>query len=186
MKSKDKPGDGPDSAPPASGGETQPMFAINSQFIKDLSFEAPNGVKAILALQKTQPAININLDVQVNPVQDQLNAFEVVLHIKAECKVGEMVGFIAELAYGGAFTVNVPKEHTQPVLLIECPRLLFPFARNILADVTRDGGYPPLLLGLVDFAGLFQARMAELAKQKDQASGATPPAGGPAKNTPKK
>ena len=188
MNPKDKPGNGPESVPPASpaasGGNAQPMFSINSQFIKDLSFEAPNGIKAIQALQKTQPAININLDVQLNPIPDQANAFEVVLHIKAECKIGEMVGFIAELAYGGAFTVNVPKEHLQPVLLIECPRLLFPFARNILADVTRDGGYPPLLLGLVDFAGLFQARMAELAKQKDQAPGAVPPVGGATKNAP--
>ena len=173
MKSKDKPGNGPEPASPASGGEAQPMFAINSQYIKDLSFEAPNGVRAILALQKTQPVININLDVQVNPVPDQANAFEVALHVKAECKVGETVGFIVELVYAGAFTVNVPKEHLQPVLLIECPRLLFPFARNILADVTRDGGYPPLMLGLVDFAGLYQARMAELAKQQGQAPAST-------------
>ena len=179
MTPTDKSGNGPETAPPASGGGTQPILAINSQYIKDLSFEAPNGVQALLALQKTQPNITINLDVQVTPVQDPANVFEVVLHKKAECKIGETVGFIAELAYAGAFTVSVPKEHLQPVLLIECPRLLFPFARNILADVTRDGGYPPLMLGLVDFAGLYQARMAELTKQQGQAPGQPPGAEAP-------
>ena len=180
MNPTDKPGNGPETAPPASGGGTQPTLGINSQYIKDLSFEAPNGMRAILALQKTQPTITVNLDVQATPVQDPANAFEVAIHIKAECKIGETIGFIAELAYAGIFTVNVPKEHLQPVLLIECPRLLFPFARNILADVTRDGGFPPLMLGLVDFAGLYQARMAELAKQQGQAPGGQP-AGGAAK-----
>ena len=140
MTPADKSGNGPEPAPPASGGGIQPMLTINSQYIKDLSFEAPNGMQALFALQKTQPVITINLDVNATPVQDPANAFEVALHIKAECKVGETVGFIAELVYAGAFTVVVPKEHLQPVLLIECPRLLFPFARNILADVTRDGG----------------------------------------------
>ncbi|MCC7016267.1 MAG: protein-export chaperone SecB [Rhodospirillales bacterium] len=172
MNPSDKSGNGPESAPPAGGG--QPSFAINSQFIKDLSFEAPNGMQAIIAMQKTQPAITINLDVQANPFPGQDNAFEVTIHVKAECKIGEMTGFIAELAYAGIFTINIPKEHVQPALLIECPRLLFPFARNILADVTRDGGFPPLMLGLVDFAGLYQARMAELAKQQGQPSGQPP------------
>jgi preprotein translocase subunit SecB len=175
----DKSGNGPETAPPASGGGTQPMLTINNQYIKDLSFEAPNGTQALFALQKTQPNITINLDVQAIPAQDPANTFEVVIHIKAECKVGETVGFIAELAYAGAFTVNVPKEHLQPVLLIECPRLLFPFARNILADVTRDGGFPPLMIGLVDFAGLYQARMTELAKQQGQAPGQPPGAAAP-------
>ncbi|MEK7244432.1 MAG: protein-export chaperone SecB [Pseudomonadota bacterium] len=150
------------------------MLTINSQYIKDLSFEAPSGIQAILAMQKTQPTITVNLDVQATPAQDPANAFEVVLHVKAECKIGETVGFIAELSYAGAFVLNIPKEHLQPVLLIECPRLLFPFARNILADVTRDGGFPPLMLGLVDFAGLYQARMAELAKQQSQTPGQPP------------
>ena len=169
MTPADKPGNGPGIAPPASGGGSQPMVVINNQYVKDLSFEAPGGMKTFVAMQKTQPAITVNLDVQVTPFQDPANVYEVVLNIKAECKVGEAVGFIAELAYAGAFTLNVGKEHLQPVLLIECPRVLFPFARNILADVTRDGGFPPLMLGMMDFVGLYQARMAELAKQQGQA-----------------
>lgn len=171
MNPPDKPGNGPDAA--QAGGQ-QPSLGINSQYIKDLSFEAPNGLRVFLAMQKTQPTITVNLDVQATTFQDPPNTYEVVLHVKAECKVGDMVGFIAELAYAGLFTISVPKEHLQPVMLIECPRLLFPFARNILADVTRDGGFPPLMLGLMDFAALYQARLAELAKQQGQGAGAAP------------
>lgn len=174
MSPADDAGKGPASAPPEGAGAPQPMLAVNSQYIKDLSFEAPSGPKALIELQKTQPTITVNLDVQATAFQDPPNAFEVAIHVKAECKIGETTGFIAELVYAGLFTINVPKEHLQPVLLIECPRLLFPFTRNILADVTRDGGFPPLLLGLVDFAGLYQARMAEQAKQQGQGAGTAP------------
>ena len=81
-------------------------------------------------------------------------AYEVELSITTSCKVGEETGFILELVYAGMFTVNVPAEHLQAILLIECPRLLFPFARNIIADVTRDGGFPPVLLGQFDLVGM--------------------------------
>ena len=174
MSPSDKPGNGPGTSPPPGGEAVPAMLTINGQYIKDLSFESPNGLQALLSLQKTQPNITINLDVQATPLQDPANVYEVTLHIKSECKIGETVGFIVELAYAGAFTVNVPKEHLHPMLLIECPRLIFPFARNILADVTRDGGYPPLMLGPVDFAGLYQTRAAELAKQQGQTPGPTP------------
>jgi preprotein translocase subunit SecB len=171
MSPTDDTGQGPAAAPPQGASAPQSTLAINSQYIKDLSFEAPNGPKAFVAMQKTQPTITVNLDVQATTFQDPPNSYEVSIHVKAECKVGEMTGFIAELVYAGLFAVNVPKEHLQPVLLIECPRLLFPFARNILADVTRDGGFPPLMLGLMDFASLYQARMAEIAKQQGAAPG---------------
>ena len=160
MDTKDNAG----SAQPEAG--IQAMLNINSQFIKDLSFEVPNGAQTFAALQKTQPNITLNLDANATPLNEADGIFEVNLQIKAECKIGEMVGFIVELAYAGIFTVKVPKEHLGPVLLIECPRLLFPFARNILADVTRDGGFPPLMMGIVDFAGLYQARINEMAKQQ--------------------
>ena len=160
MDSKDNAG----STPPQAGA--QPLLAINNQFIKDLSFEVPGGAQVFAALQKTQPNITLNLDAHATPLDEAAGVYEVVLQIKADCKIGELVGFIVELVYAGIFTVNVPKEHLGPVLLIECPRLIFPFARNILAEVTRDGGFPPLMLGLVDFAGLYQARLNELAKQQ--------------------
>ncbi len=167
MDAKDNAG----SAHPQAGAQS--MLNINNQFIRDLSFEVPSGAQAFVALQKTQPNITLNLDAHATPVDEAAGVYEVVLQIKAECKIGDMVGFIVELVYAGIFTVKVPKEHLGPVLLIECPRLIFPFARSILADVTRDGGFPPLMLGIVDFAGLYQARINELAKQQGGAPAGT-------------
>ena len=92
------------------------------------------------------------------PIADS-NAFEVVLDITANCTVEETAAFILELSYAGLFSLNVPEEHLQAILLIECPRLLFPFARNILADVSRDGGFPPLMLGPVDFVSMYQSQL---------------------------
>jgi len=136
----------------------QPPITINAQYIKDLSFEAP-ATPGVFAQMKTEsPDVTINVDVNAHPLQD--NLFEVQLHIRAECKVADTTAFLTELVYGGVFGVNVPQEHLQPMLLIECPRLLFPFARNIVADATRDGGFPPLMLAPVDFVAMFQNQAA--------------------------
>jgi preprotein translocase subunit SecB len=106
--------------------------------------------------------VDIQLDVQARPLQQDANVFEVSLQVRADAKAhlnnADQTCFIAELAYCGIFTVNVPPEQMEPVLLVECPRLLFPFARNILADVTRDGGFPPVLLAPIDFVALWQSR----------------------------
>ena len=142
-----------------NGGDEEgaPPLVINGQYIKDLSFEAPNAPAIFQQLQGTQPEITVNIDVRAQPIQGPV--FEVVLSIHAECKVGETIGFILELAYGGVFTISVPPVNVQPFLLIECPRLLFPFARNIVADASRDGGFPPLMLGQVDFVGMYQEQL---------------------------
>lgn len=130
---------------------------INAQYIKDLSFEVPNSPAVFVEMQQKAP--DINIDISVNARQLHENTFEVSLGVNASCKVGEETGFILELDYSGAFTLNVPEEHRQAVLMIECPRLLFPFARNIIADVTRDGGFPPVMLGMVDFVGMYQRQV---------------------------
>ncbi|MEO5335441.1 MAG: protein-export chaperone SecB [Magnetospirillum sp. WYHS-4] len=140
----------------------QPPLAVAGQYIKDLSFEVPGAPGIFGQMQKQQPDIAVNVDVNAHGLQEKL--FEVVLNVRAECKVGETVAFIAELSYGGLFTLNVAREHLEPMLLIECPRLLFPFARNILADLTRDGGFPPLMLGMVDFVGMYQNQLREREK----------------------
>lgn len=150
---------GNEAASTASGGpdstdEDAPALVVNAQYIKDLSFEAPTAPGIFSMLQQNPPELKINVYVNVQPMQDK--TFEVELHIKAECKSGETVAFIMELIYGGLFTINVPEENLRPVLLIECPRLMFPFARNILADCSRDGGFPPLMLGPVDFVRMYQ------------------------------
>jgi preprotein translocase subunit SecB len=134
-------------------------LTINSQYTKDLSFEVPNAPGVFGDMQKTSPDINIDINVSARLLLD--NIYEVSLGVNASCKVGDHVGFIMELVYAGAFTLNLPEEHRNAVLLIECPRLLFPFARNIIADVTRDGGFPPVMLGMVDFVAMYQNRVQE-------------------------
>jgi preprotein translocase subunit SecB len=130
---------------------------MNLQYTRDLSFEVPGAPEIFVSLRE-QPRVDIALDVQARAVPGQANVYEVSLQVRADAKAGETACFIAELAYCGVFTVNVPQEHLEPVLLVECPRLLFPFARNILADVTRDGGFPPVMLAPIDFVALWQSR----------------------------
>jgi preprotein translocase subunit SecB len=108
---------------------------------------------------REQPRIDVALDVQARALQQGGNVFEVTLQIRCEAKTTENVtAFIVELAYSGIFTVNVQPDVLEPVLLVECPRLLFPFARNILSDVTRDGGFMPVALTPIDFVALWQSR----------------------------
>ncbi len=137
----------------ATAAEGQ-AIAINAQYIKDLSFEAPGSPVVFLKGQSSAPDIQINVDVQAGSLQDKI--FEVVLNIHAECKIDDKIAFIVELSYGGLFSLNLPEETRKPALLIECPRLLFPFARNIVADVTRDGGFPPLMMNPLDFAAMYR------------------------------
>ena len=150
----------------AGDGKEAPPLMINTQYIKDMSFEAPTMPGVFSLLQKQQPDIGINIDVNVQPLQESV--YEVVLNIKAECKVGETVAFIMELSYGGLFSLNVEPEHLQPVLLIECPRMLFPFARHIVSNATRDGGFPPLMVGPVDFVAMYQQQLARRANQEKE------------------
>tara|TARA_E500000331_G_scaffold358164_1_gene423108 strand:+ start:178 stop:678 length:501 start_codon:yes stop_codon:yes gene_type:complete len=140
--------------------ENSPPITINAQYTKDLSFEAPTVPGIFSVMQQKSPDMEISIN--VTTAEFEKNVYEVVLDLSARCTVGEETGFILELEYAGLFTVNVEEEVKGAVLLIECPRLLFPFARNIMADVSRDGGFPPLMLGPIDFAALYQA---ELEKQ---------------------
>jgi len=150
--------------PTSPAGQPVPPLVVNVQCIKDLSFEVPNAPE-IYATLRSQPQVSINLDVQARALQDGQNVYEVVLAVKAEAREPVQNGgegrpvFIAEMQYAGVFTLNgVPQESVEPLLLIECPRLLFPFARAVLSDVTREGGFPPVLLQPIDFVGLWQSR----------------------------
>lgn len=163
----DTPGNG---AAPADDQQQAAPLMINGQYVKDLSFEAPNSPGILGELQNTQPDVSVNVDVKAGKIEGQPsdNMFEVVLDVKTELKLEGKVGFIAELQYAGVFTLNVPEEHITAMLLIECPRMLFPFARNILADTTRDGGFVPLFLQPIDFAAMYQANLQNQAAQVDQ------------------
>ncbi|HEV7433312.1 protein-export chaperone SecB [Rhizobium halophilum] len=140
-------------------GATSPSLNILAQYTKDLSFENPGAPRSLQARDKA-PAININVNVNANPLSE--TDFDVVLSLNVEAKEGEKIVFAAELVYGGVFRITgFPQEHMLPVLFIECPRLLFPFARQIVADVTRNGGFPPLMIDPIDFAQMFTQRMAQ-------------------------
>ena len=149
---------------PAAEGQPLPPLTVNVQYVKDLSFEVPSGPE-IFASLRSAPQVQINLDVQARRLQEGQNVFEVVLSVRAEATEPPSNGtagrpvFIAELAYAGIFTIaNVPDDTVEPMLLIECPRLLFPFARSIISDVTREGGFPAVLLQPIDFIALWQQR----------------------------
>ncbi|UIJ71825.1 protein-export chaperone SecB [Aurantimonas sp. HBX-1] len=146
---------------PATPAATPPSINILTQYIRDMSFESPNAPAALRG-QKRAPAINIGVNVGANPIQGTEGEYDVRLSLNAKAGEGADLMFNVELDYGGVFKLqNFPQEHLLPVLFIECPRLLFPFARQVIADVTRNGGFPPLMIDPIDFAQLFQQRMAE-------------------------
>jgi preprotein translocase subunit SecB len=144
--------------------QSLPQLNVVAQYIKDLSFENPNAPQT---LHSQQPQINIQINVHAKPMQG--NDVEVELKLEGKAEVNAVVMFSFELVYAGVFRIqNVPQEAMNAIVLIECPRLLFPFAREIIAATVRNGGFPPLLLDPVDFVGLYRKRMEEL-----QAAGGT-------------
>lgn len=147
----------------------QPPILIQAQYLKDLSFEAPSAPAVFSLLQKNKPDIQIRVDVQTNTLAE--NSYEVILHLRADCKVVDSVAFVVELSYAGLFALNVPDEHKRPVLMIECPRLLFPYARKIVADATLEGGFLPLMLAPLDFVQLYQRQQQQSTTEKPFADG---------------
>lgn len=138
--------------PLANGADTGPAAGLISQYVKDLSFENPNA-PAIFQAQAA-PEINVQFDIAASQVGEEVH--EVVLKIDVRATSEGTTAFIAELSYAGLFGLrNIPAEHMQMFLLGEGPRLLFPFARRVVADAIRDGGFPPLLLEPIDFNALF-------------------------------
>ena len=141
----------------------QPSLNALVQFTKDLSFENPNAPRS-LGPQEKQP--NISIQVNVNAKQHSENEFEVNLMLEGSAGEGAETLFKFELDYAGIFRLqNIPADSMHPIVMIECPRLLFPFARQIIAEAVRGGGFPPLYIDPIDFGALYQARMAEVAKQ---------------------
>ncbi|MDH6231341.1 preprotein translocase subunit SecB [Mesorhizobium soli] len=137
----------------------QPSLSVLAQYVKDLSFESPGAPNSLRGRDKA-PGININVNVNANPLSD--TEFDVNLTLSAKAAFDKDVLFNVELVYGGVFKIEgFPQEHMLPLLFIECPRLLFPFARQIIADATRNGGFPPLMLDPIDFAQMFQQKIAE-------------------------
>ena len=141
---------------PGPDNAQAPQVNVVGQYIKDLSFECPDATRFFRGPGKN-PNLQINFNVQVRNLQQ--DAYEVALSLEGEAKSDEGVLYNIELIYAGAFVLrNLPQEAIQPVLFIECPALLFPFVRRLVADLSREGGFPPLLLDPIDFAGLYRRR----------------------------
>ena len=140
-----------------------PGIRILAQFVRDFSFENPRAPDALRTASAAQPQIDLGVEMNARGRDDGF--FEVDLKLSAKANREDGPIFIVELMYGGVFQIGgVAPEDMEPVLLIECPRYLFPFARKIIADVTSDGGYPPFMLDPIDFAGVYQARKAQEAQ----------------------
>jgi preprotein translocase subunit SecB len=146
----------------AAGQNAQPQLNVVAQYIKDLSFENPNAPRSLMGGQQQQPQISIQINVSAQPLEG--SDIEVTLKLEGKAETGDQVMFSFELSFAGVFRIrNVPPESMNAVVLIECPRLLFPFAREIVASTVRHGGFPPLLLDPVDFVSLYRQRMAQQA-----------------------
>ena len=145
-------------ASPGDGNDGSPQAGLLTQYVKDLSFENPNAPQSLMQ-QQQQPQIGIQIN--VNPRQMSNTDFEVELKLEGKAEHSGNVLFAFDLNYAGVFRLtNIPQENLGPLLMIECPRLLFPFAREIISSAISNGGFPPLMLNPVDFVGLYQQRMA--------------------------
>ena len=137
--------------------QQQPSLQILTQYVRDLSFENIAAQKGVASEGKPDVKVQVNIDAQQRP-QDR---YEVALKLKVNSAIADTPVFILEIDYGGLFLIkNVPAEQLHPLLMIECPRLIFPYLRRIVSDVTRDGGYPPLNLDQVDFLALYRNEIA--------------------------
>ena len=144
-------------------GTPQPSFNLIGQYIRDMSFENP-GAPGSIMLGGPNPSFNVGINVGVKKQADDLYAVELTLNAKAERD--KTLLFNVELVYGGVFRLrNVTEAQLPPLLMVECPRLIFPFARQVLASVTQQGGFPPLMMEPVDFSAIYRQNLAKLAAQ---------------------
>ncbi len=143
-------------------------LTINAQYVKDISFENPTPLQALTETDQA-PEINLNIDIEAQPVNE--NVYEVTLHLSANAQQNQQRLFLAELQYAGVFTLasDLPPEAVHPILMIECPRLLFPYARNLISMLTREGGFPALMLSPIDFLELYRNQHEEEAKPQENA-----------------
>ena len=148
--------------------EAAPQLNVLAQYVKDLSFENPNAPRS-LQQQQAQPSINIQINVNAKPLSG--NEYEIELKIEGRAETPGLFLFSFDLLYAGVFRiVNVPQENIHAIIMIECPRLLFPFAREIVGNAVRNGGFPPLMIDPVDFVSLYRQKVAESQPQPGPAT----------------
>lgn len=166
-----------DPAASGNGADNQPVAGILSQYVKDLSVENPNA-PACFQWQSV-PNVDLQFNIAAQPVNEEVH--EVELKIKVSSKVAEGDLYLVELAYCGLIGLrNIPDEHAHAFLYAEAPRLLFPFARRVIADATRDLGFQPLMVDPIDFNGLYLQQMQRRADEEAAGTGNAPPPAGQA------
>ncbi|MHB1206284.1 MAG: protein-export chaperone SecB [Rhodospirillaceae bacterium] len=156
------PSDAPNSDPTILDNPPASPIRIMGQYIKDLSFETPHAPEIFAALRTEAPEIPIGLDTVVRHIAGA--TFEVTLSVQLEAVVSGKKAFILELAYGAVVEINqqmIPEQHVHPILMIEVPRQLFPFVRQLVADITGNGGFPPLMLQVFDFADMYRKKFGD-------------------------
>ena len=157
-------GDGPSREPPqtapdAAARSTQPQLTVLAQYIKDLSFESPSAPQSLQGPGQN-PQLKVGVNVNAGPRGE--DTYEVALQLEVHARSDQGVIYNVELIYGGLFRLSgVPQNLLQPVLFVDCPTILFPFLRRVLADVIRDGGFPPLLLDPIDFGRLYAQNLSQ-------------------------
>jgi preprotein translocase subunit SecB len=158
--------------PQAQPAESLPQLNVIAQYTKDFSFENPNAPRALQQQPGQQPAINIQIN--VTPKQLTPTDYEVELKLEGKAEVAGSLVFGFELVYAGVFRLqNIPQENLGAIVMIECPRLLFPFARELVAGAVTSGGYPPLMLDPVDFVALYRQKMAQAEAQQNAPTATT-------------
>jgi preprotein translocase subunit SecB len=155
----------------APGTDNRRQLAINAQYVKDLSFENPRAPHSLLQPpQGVAPELQVGVDVKAQGLAPDV--YEVAMTLKVETRMQNEVMFVVELVYGAVVSlINTPQEDVPIALMVETPRIIFPYVRNIMSEVTRDGGYTPLMLSPIDFAEIYRRRIAEQQQQQQQAGG---------------
>lgn len=164
----------PDPKAGANGADNQPAAGIITQYVKDLSVENPNAPDVYQWTD--QPQVDVQFNIGAQPKGEQVTEVELKINITATAEKG--AAYIIELSYCGLVGIrNIPEEQAHAFMFAEAPRILFPFARRVVADAVRDAGFPPLMVDPIDFNGLYiQQLQAKRAQDEAAAGGATPPA----------
>ena len=167
MSESTPPNDGSAGPDQNAAAGAAPSLRVLAQYLKDLSFENPKA-PAIYREMAQAPAIAVNVDVNARALGE--NQYEVELSVAARATHNDAPVFVVETSYAGAFEImNVPQEHLEPILLVECPRILFPFIRQVVAETTQTGNFPPVMLDPIDFLAIYEHR-------RQQADGQASPA----------
>jgi len=145
----------------------QPPLMIHSQYIKDLSMEIPHAPQIFKRLQGNSPKIAVEVNVEAQKLEEE-NVFNVLLNIAINGDIEEEKAFILELSYGAVAELNIPKEHVEPVLMIEIPHTIYPFVRQIVANTMSNAGMPPLMLAPIDFMAIYNAKIAQQEKNNKE------------------